>query len=155
VTPTIFVLNGPNLNLLGEREPQIYGRETLADIESACRAHAQTQQADIDFRQTNFEGELIESVHEARKRACGIVINPAGLSFTSIPLLDALKTFDGPILEVHISNIHRREELYHRSLVSRVATAVIAGLGSHGYLTGIDAVMRLQKNLQNDNGPSR
>ncbi|KMO44215.1 3-dehydroquinate dehydratase [Methylobacterium tarhaniae] len=140
--PIIFVLNGPNLNLLGEREPAIYGQTTLAEIEAASRARAATQGLAIEFRQTNLEGVLIESVHEARKRAAGIIINPAGYSFTSIALLDSLKMFDGPKIELHISNIHRREEIYHRSLVSRAATAVIAGLGPSGYGVALDA-MRL------------
>jgi 3-dehydroquinate dehydratase-2 len=139
----IYVLNGPNLNLLGEREPAIYGTDTLADIEARCAARAAALGMTIDFRQTNFEGTLIESVHEARKRACGIVINPAGLSFTSIPVLDSLKMFDGPKIEIHISNIHRREPIYHHSLVSTTATAVIAGLGAYGYEVAIDAMRRL------------
>jgi 3-dehydroquinate dehydratase-2 len=143
----IYVLNGPNLNLLGEREPQVYGHDTLADIEAACRARAATLDFDIDFRQTNFEGELIESIHEARKKAKGIVINPAGLSFASIPVFDALKTFDGPIMEVHISNIHRRDEIYHRSLVSRVADGVIAGLGMFGYEVGLLALANHMKRV--------
>ncbi len=138
----IYVLNGPNLNLLGEREPAIYGTDTLADIEARCAARAAALGMTIDFRQTNFEGVLIESVHEARKQACGIVINPAGLSFTSIPLLDSLKMFDGPKIEVHISNIHRRDPIYHHSLVSTTATAVIAGLGAYGYELAIDAMRR-------------
>jgi len=139
----IYVLNGPNLNLLGEREPEIYGRHTLADIEALCRARAGQYGLEIDFRQTNWEGELVESVHEARKKASAIVINPAGLSFQSIPLLDSLKMFEGPKIEVHLSNIHRREPIYHRSLVSSTATAVIAGLGAHGYELAIEAAHRL------------
>jgi len=138
----IYVLNGPNLNLLGEREPDIYGRETLADVEARCVRRAEQVGLTIDFRQTNWEGELVESVHEARKKACAIVINPAGLSFHSIPLLDALKMFDGPKIEVHLSNIHQREATYHRSLVSTTATGVIAGLGPHGYELAIEAVHR-------------
>jgi len=138
----IYVLNGPNLNLLGEREPEIYGRETLADIQARCVRRAEQLGLTIDFRQTNWEGELVESVQEARTRACAIVINPAGLSFHSIPLLDALKMFDGPKIEVHLSNIHQREPIYHRSLVSYTATGVIAGLGPHGYELAIEAVQR-------------
>jgi 3-dehydroquinate dehydratase-2 len=139
----VFVLNGPNLNLLGEREPEIYGRTTLAEIERMCAGRAAGHGLGLDFRQTNFEGALIESVHEARKAAAGIVINPAGLSFTSVALLDSLKMFDGPKIELHISNIHQREEIYHRSLVSRTATAVIAGLGPGGYAVAIDAMAML------------
>jgi len=136
----IFVLNGPNLNLLGVREPEIYGHDTLDDIQKRCTKRAQGHGFEIDFRQSNYEGKLIESVHEARGIACGIVINPAGLSFSSISLLDALKMFDGPKIEVHISNIHKRESIYHKSLISMTATGVIAGLGSLGYLLAIDAI---------------
>jgi len=142
VSLPIYILNGPNLNLLGEREPEIYGYETLADIEARCAAKAAALGRTIVFRQTNWEGALVESVHEARKQACGIVINPAGLTFTSISLLDSLKMFTGPKIEVHLSNIHQREEIYHNSLISRTATAVIAGLGPAGYEYAIDAVHR-------------
>lgn len=138
----IYVLNGPNLNLLGEREPAIYGHETLADIEGRCTRRAAALGLDIDFRQTNWEGALVESVHEARKKACAIIINPAGLSFGSVPLFDALKMFGKPKIEVHLSNIHQREEIYHRSLVSRTAHGVIAGLGAHGYELAVEAVHR-------------
>ena len=137
----IFVLNGPNLNRLGTREPHIYGTTTLADIEAMCRAELPDQP--IDFRQTNHEGELVEWVQEAIEGASGIVINPAAYSFTSIALLDALKMFPGPIAEVHISNIHKREAHYHRSFVSQVATAVIAGLGAEGYRAAVRAVARM------------
>jgi 3-dehydroquinate dehydratase-2 len=134
----IFVLNGPNLNRLGTREPHIYGNATLADIEAMCRAEVPDQP--IEFRQTNFEGELVEWIQEAVEAASGIVINPAAYSFTSIALLDALKMFPGPIVEVHLSNIHKREEHYHHSYVSKVATAVIAGLGPAGYCAAVKAV---------------
>ena len=140
--PKLMVLNGPNLNLLGERAPQNYGTTPLAQIEDLCRAQCENCGFELDFRQTNFEGVLIESIHEARKTAAGIIINPAGLSFTSVALLDALKMFDNPKIELHISNIHRREEIYHRSLVSKTATAVIAGLGPAGYGLAVQA-MRL------------
>jgi 3-dehydroquinate dehydratase-2 len=134
---TIYVLNGPNLNRLGTREPAVYGTTTLAQIEALCRA----EHADLEFRQTNSEQQLVEWIHEAIDRpAAGIVINPAGLSFRSIPLLDAVKMFPGPIVEVHISNIHRREPLYHRSLVSLAATGVIAGLGPSGYVLALRAL---------------
>jgi 3-dehydroquinate dehydratase-2 len=127
----IFVINGPNLNRLGKREPEIYGTTTLAEIEAMCQEAAGKRP--IRFHQSNFEGEIVNWIHEAIDEGAGILINPAGLSFTSIPILDALKMFPGPIVELHISNIHRREEIYHRSLVSKVATAVIAGLGPRGY----------------------
>lgn len=137
---TVFVLNGPNLNLLGVREPEIYGTQTLEDIKKKCIERAKTHGLKVDFRQSNFEGALIESVHEAREKAAGIVINPAGLSFHSIPLLDSLKMFDGPKIEVHLTNIHQREAIYHHSLISRTATGVIAGLGAHGYVLAIEAI---------------
>jgi len=137
----IYVLNGPNLNRLGTREPEIYGTTTLAEVERMCRSVNQAHP--IEFRQTNSETQLIEWVHEAIDNAAGIVINPAAFSFTSLALLDALKMFSGPIVEVHISNIHRREPLYHRSLVSQTATGVIAGLGAEGYVAAISAVAKL------------
>jgi 3-dehydroquinate dehydratase-2 len=141
MTKPIFVLNGPNLNRLGTREPEIYGKATLADIEAMCREEAAGRP--IEFHQTNSESELVEWVHEAIDRADGIVINPAAFSFTSIALLDALKMFPGPLLEVHISNIHKREAHYHRSYVSTVATAVIAGLGAAGYPLAIRAISEI------------
>ena len=137
-TRPIYILNGPNLNRLGSREPAIYGSTTLPQIEALCREAAGVRP--IEFRQTNLEGQLIEWIHEAIDRGAGIVINPAGYSFTSVAILDALKMFSGPIIELHISNIHRREEIYHRSLVSKAATAVIAGLGARGYRVAIQAV---------------
>jgi 3-dehydroquinate dehydratase-2 len=136
----IFILNGPNLNLLGVREPEIYGRETLADIEAACRRFGAGRSLEIEFRQTNHEGVLIDWVQEARDQAAAIILNPAGFTTTSISLLDALKMFEGPIIELHLSNIHRRESFRHRSYVSLAATGVICGLGSHGYLVALDAV---------------
>lgn len=139
----IFVLNGPNLNLLGQREPAIYGTTTLAEIKARCEEKGRSLGYEIDFRQTNFEGELVESVHQARQEARGIIINPAGYSFTSVALLDSLKMFDGPKIELHISNIHTREAIYHNSLVSRAVTAVIAGLGAAGYELAIQAMAGL------------
>ena len=137
----IYVLNGPNLNRLGRREPDIYGRTTLAQIEAACRQAAVARP--IEFRQTNSEAQLIDWIHEAIDRAGGIVINPAAWSFTSIAILDALKMFPGPIVEVHLTNIHRREELYHHSYVSKAATGVIAGLGPVGYRVAIRSVREM------------
>jgi 3-dehydroquinate dehydratase-2 len=138
----IHVLNGPNLNRLGKREPAIYGHTTLAEVEAMCRDAAGG--APVVFRQTNWEGQLVDWIHEATDGdAAGIVINPAGLTFTSIPVLDALKMFDRPIIELHITNIHRRDAIYHRSLVSTVATAVIAGLGARGYATAMRAMRDL------------
>lgn len=137
----IDVLNGPNLNRLGTREPEIYGRTTLAEVETMCRQAAGAQP--IEFRQTNAEHQLVDWIHEAIDAGAAIVINPAGLSFRSIPVLDALKMFPGPIFELHISNIHRREEIYQHSLTSKVATAVIMGLGPDGYATAVSAMVRL------------
>lgn len=138
MTKPIYVLNGPNLNRLGTREPHIYGSATLADVEAMCRAELPDRS--IEFRQSNHEGQLVEWVQEAIDFGAGIVINPAAYTFTSIALLDALKMFEGPIIEVHLSNIHRRESYYHHSYVSKVATGVIAGLGADGYRFALRAV---------------
>lgn len=134
----IHILNGPNLNRLGTREPEIYGSTTLGEIEQWCRAKAGDT---LVFRQSNYEGDIVSWIHEAIDAgASGIIINPAGLTFTSVPVFDALKMFPGPVIELHISNIHRRESVYHNSLMSKVATAVIAGLGPKGYLTALSAM---------------
>jgi 3-dehydroquinate dehydratase-2 len=127
----IFVLNGPNLNRLGMREPEVYGRTTLAEVEAMCRDAAGARP--IRFYQTNAEHQLVDWIHEAIDEGAAILINPAGLTFRSIPVLDALKMFPGPIVELHISNIHRREPIYHHSLMSPVVTGVVAGLGAKGY----------------------
>jgi 3-dehydroquinate dehydratase-2 len=137
----IYVLNGPNLNRLGKREPELYGTTTLAEIEAMCRKAAGDRP--IEFRQSNAEHEIVDWIHEAIDRGAGIVINPAGLTFRSIPILDALKMFPGPIFELHLSNIHRREEIYQHSLMSRAATAVLVGLGADGYPTAVSAMVRL------------
>jgi 3-dehydroquinate dehydratase-2 len=138
----IYVLNGPNLNRLGSREPDIYGRTTLAEVEAMCRSAVPGQT--IEFRQTNREYELIDWIHEAIDSAAGgIVINPAAFTFTSMAIMDALKMFSGPIIELHISNIHRREPIYHRSYISPVATAVVAGLGTNGYPIAVRAMRDL------------
>jgi 3-dehydroquinate dehydratase II len=139
----VFVLNGPNLNLLGKREPQIYGHETLADVEAACRRRGAELRLEIDVRQSNHEGVLIDWIHEARERAAGIILNPGALSHTSIGIHDALKAYPGPIIEVHLSNIHQRESFRHHSYVSLVATGVICGLGTRGYLLALDAMAEL------------
>jgi len=141
MTKPLYMLNGPNLNRLGEREPAIYGATTLAEIEAQCRAEAAPDA--IVFRQTNSEAQLIDLIHEAIDAASAIVINPAAWSFTSIAILDALKMFPGPIIEVHISNIHRREALYQNSYVSKIATAVIAGLGPAGYRLAVRAIREM------------
>jgi len=137
----IYILNGPNLNRLGKREPEIYGRTTLAEIEAECKTAAADQS--IEFRQSNSEAQLIDWIHEAIDEGSGIIINPAGYSFTSIAILDALKMFPGPIIELHITNIHRREAHYHHSYVSKTATAVIAGLGPNGYRVAVNAMREL------------
>jgi 3-dehydroquinate dehydratase-2 len=139
----ILVINGPNLNRLGKREPEIYGTTTLAEVEAMCREAAAGHP--LEFRQSNAEAEIIGWIHDAIDDASGIVINPAGLTFTSVPIMDALKMFSGPIFELHISNIHRRDAVYHNSLMSKVATAVIAGLGADGYPTAVAAMLRLLK----------
>ena len=139
----IYILNGPNLNRLGKREPEIYGKTTLAEIEAECNAEANDQA--IEFRQTNREAQLIDWIHEAIDEGSGIIINPAAYSFTSIAILDALKMFPGPIIELHISNIHRREAHYHHSYVSKAATAVIAGLGPNGYRVATSSMLALLK----------
>lgn len=138
--PLIFVLNGPNLNLLGQREPELYGHATLDDVEALCAERADQCGVAIEFRQTNHEGELVTWVQEARVMARGIVINPAGFTTTSIALMDALLACDMPIIEVHITNIHRREEFRQHSYVSKAATGVIAGLGITGYALAIEAL---------------
>jgi 3-dehydroquinate dehydratase-2 len=136
----IFVLNGPNLNLLGAREPHLYGHATLGEIRARCEARARALGRDVDFRQTNHEGELIDWVQEARLAAAGLVINPAGYGHTSVALHDALRTLEIPILECHLSNPAAREAFRHHSYVSLVATGVICGLGLTGYELAIEAV---------------
>jgi 3-dehydroquinate dehydratase-2 len=141
--PLIAVLNGPNLNMLGLRQPEVYGRATLDDVESLCAESAERLGLAIDFRQTNGEGELISWVQECRGRAAGIVINPGGYSHTSVALLDALLTTELPVIEVHISNIHRREGFRRHSFVSEAAVGVICGLGIRGYALALTAMAEL------------
>ena len=143
----LTILNGPNLNLLGVREPQIYGTTTLAAIEASCREFAKGIGASLAFHQSNHEGALVDWVQAARTEADAIIINPAAFSFTSIALLDALKAFDGPIVEVHISNIHARDELHRHSKISTVAKAVICGLGPYGYILAMLAAAQMLKAL--------
>ena len=139
----IYVLNGPNLNLLGKRQPHIYGHETLADVEAACRATASELELAMRFHQSNREYELIDWIHEAREDAAGIVINPAAFTHTSVAILDALITCEFPVFEVHISNVHKREEFRHHSFVSGRADGVIAGFGTQGYTLAIQRLARL------------
>ena len=145
---TVLILNGPNLNLLGVREPETYGRDTLADIEEACMERGAVLGLTVDFRQSNQEGQLVEWIQEARENADGIVINPAGYTTTSVAVLDALLAAELPIVEVHLSNTHRRETFRQNSLVSRAATGVICGFGAQGYLLALEAMARL---LESDN----
>ncbi len=139
----ILVLNGPNLNLLGEREPAIYGSDTLADVEAMCRSEAGNA-FEIDFRQTNAEHEMVDWIQAGRKGLAGIVINPAAFTYAAYPILDALKLVDCPVVEVHISNIHRREaEWRAKSIMTQVVTGIISGLGTNGYPLAVRHVMKL------------
>jgi len=135
----LLILNGPNLNLLDEREPEIYRSTTLAAIEESCAANADVLGVGMKFYQSNHEGELVDWIQQARHDADAIIINPAGLSFHSVPILDALRMFSGPIIETHISNIHARDEQHRHSILSAVSTAVICGLGPYGYLVAMHA----------------
>ncbi len=135
--PHVLILNGPNLNLLGTRQPEVYGHATLADLQVACADLAATLDLTVDFHQSNHEGALVDAVQAARATTQGIIINPGAYSHTSIAILDALNAFDGPVLEVHISNIHKRETFRHHSLVSTRAEGVIAGFGTDGYLLAL------------------
>jgi 3-dehydroquinate dehydratase-2 len=137
MSKTVYVLNGPNLNLLGLRQPEIYGSDTLADVEAACRAAAEAAGLCLRFLQSNHEGVLVDWIHEARADAAGIVINPGAYSHTSIAILDALNAYAGPVIEVHVSNIHRREAFRQHSYVSLRADGVIAGCGTEGYVLAL------------------
>lgn len=141
----LMILNGPNLNLLGVREPHIYGTTTLAQIEQDCVRHAADLGLTLTFRQSNHEGELVDLIQSARQDADAIIINPAGYSFTSIAILDAIKAFEGPVIEVHISNIHARDEHHRHSKISSVASGVICGLGPYGYIAAMHALARMAK----------
>ena len=141
----IYVVNGPTLNLLGTREPEIYGRTTLAEIGKLVTARAKTHGLPVVFRQSNHEGDLVDWIQQARTRSCGLILNAAAYSHTSIAIHDALKTLSVPIIEVHLSNPHAREPFRHRSFVSRVATGVICGLKQQGYLAAVDAIAAILK----------
>jgi 3-dehydroquinate dehydratase-2 len=143
MTPLILVVNGPNLNLLGEREPEVYGRETLADIEKACRAKASELGLGLDFRQSNSEAEIVSMIQDARRKAAGIIVNAAAFTHSSVAILDALQAAGLPVIEVHLSNIFRREEFRHRSFVSQAADGVICGLRGQGYVLALEAMARL------------
>ena len=139
----VLVLNGPNLNMLGKRQPEIYGRETLADIEAACRAEAKGLDLTLDFFQSNHEGALVDRIQQAREANSGIIINAGAYTHTSVALLDALNAAEKPVIEVHLSNIYKREEFRHHSYISPVAVGVICGFGSQGYLLALRAMARL------------
>ena len=141
----IYILNGPNLNLLGQRQPEVYGRDTLEDVAEACGALAEDLGLTVKCLQSNHEGTLIDWIHEARTKSVGIIINPGAYSHTSVAILDALNAFDGPVLEVHISNIHKREAFRHHSFVSGRADGVIAGCGTEGYQLALRRLASLLK----------
>ena len=139
----IYLLNGPNLNLLGQRQPEIYGRDTLDDIAETCKKVAVAQGMTLKTFQSNSEGQLIDWVHEARQNADAIIINPGAYSHTSVALLDALNTFEGKVIEVHISNIHNREEFRHHSYISLRADGIIVGVGTQGYMLAVQALQNM------------
>ncbi|MBL8700105.1 MAG: 3-dehydroquinate dehydratase [Alphaproteobacteria bacterium] len=141
----IYILNGPNLNLLGTREPQLYGSTTLADVEKMCAARGKVHGLKIDLRQTNYEGQMVEWIHEAITKADGIIINAAALTHTSLATLDALKNFKGPIVELHITNPHQRESFRHFSYITYAATAMMSGFGPEGYPLAVDGMAMLLK----------
>ena len=149
-TPTVLVLNGPNLNMLGIREPEIYGHATLGDVEALCLGHARSLGLRLDFRQSNIEGELVTWIQQAKtgtpkQIVAGIIINAGAYTHTSIAILDALNTVQLPTVEVHLSNIHRREEFRHQSYVSKASTGMICGFGPHGYVLALDALAAIIK----------
>ncbi len=150
--PTVFILNGPNLNLLGVRDPAQYGHDTLGDIEERCLARAAALGLTIDFRQTNHEGVLVDWIQEARQAADGIILNAGALTHTSVAVFDALSAADLPIIEVHLSNIFRRERFRHHSYVSLAANGVICGLGAQGYELALDATARLIEDASDEDG---
>ena len=139
----LYILNGPNLNLLGTREPEKYGNTSLENVKSLCNEKCISNELDLHFFQSNFEGEIIEEIHKANNNACGIIINAGALTHTSIGILDALTTFDGPKIEIHITNVYAREDFRHKSFISPVATGIIAGLGVNSYILAIEAIKEL------------
>ena len=142
----IYILNGPNLNLLGEREPEIYGSESIDDIQKLTKQFAKSKNIKVIFKQTNHEGELIEMIHDARKKSDGLIINPAGYTHTSVAIYDALLSLDVPVIEVHISNIYKREKFRHSSYVSMAANSVISGFGVDGYIYALESMLKKIKN---------
>jgi len=144
-TLPIYILNGPNLNLLGHREPEVYGYTTLAEIEKMCAAQARSHGLSTVFRQSNHEGEIVDALQEARTSGSAVIINPAGYGHTSIAILDSIQAAQLPVIEVHLSNIHRREPYRNHSYVSKGATGIVMGLGAQGYLRAIDAIAEILK----------
>ncbi len=142
LTP-VLILNGPNLNMLGIRQPEVYGHETLDDIASACQRHGLARGLDVDFRQSNHEGELVTWIQQARGTKQGLILNAAAYTHTSVAILDALLASEVPTVEVHLSNIHQRESFRHQSYVSKAARGMICGFGSHGYILALDALARM------------
>jgi 3-dehydroquinate dehydratase II len=140
----VMIVNGPNLNLLGVREPHIYGTTTLAQVEESCGQASAGLDLKIAFHQSNHEGVIVDLIQSARQEADAIIINPAGFSFTSVAIMDAIKAFEGPVLEVHISNIHARDEYHRHSRISSVATGVICGLGPYGYIAAMQAIAQMK-----------
>ena len=143
MTHNILILNGPNLNMLGLREPEIYGRQTLDDIRALCESHAESHGLAVDFRQSNHEGELIDWIQQALKAHAGIILNPGGYTHTSVAIMDALRAVDLPAIELHLSNIHRREPFRRRSYVAQAVRGSICGFGAHGYLLALDGMRAL------------
>ena len=139
----LYILNGPNLNLLGTREPEKYGNTSLENVKSLCNEKCISNELDLHFFQSNFEGEIIQEIHKANNNACGIIINAGALTHTSIGILDALTIFDGPKIEIHITNVYAREDFRHKSFISPVATGIIAGLGVNSYILAIEAIKEL------------
>jgi len=139
----LYILNGPNLNLLGTREPEKYGNTSLENVKSLCNEKCISNELDLHFFQSNFEGEIIEEIHKANNNACGIIINAGALTHTSIGIFDALTMFDGPKIEIHITNVYAREDFRHKSFISPVATGIIAGLGVNSYILAIEAIKEL------------
>ena len=144
----LMIVNGPSLNLLGEREPEIYGRTTLKEVEDTCQNYASQNGINLEFLQSNHEGVLVDWIQEARKSADALIINPAGTTFHSVPIYDALKVFGKPIIELHISNIHARDDMHRYSKISPAATGVICGLGTYGYIAAIKAAVHLVTAIQ-------
>lgn len=143
MSSTIFVLNGPNLNALGKREPGIYGGQTLADIEAMCKAEGQALGFEVDFRQSNHEGVLVDWLHEAGEKAAGVAVNPGAYGHTSIAMHDAIRAIAVPVVELHLSNIHAREEFRHKSMIAPAVKGVICGFGAHGYILALHALKNL------------